>query len=137
MFLCHCRTERPAMSNIIADQLLVRRTGSVRWKQRCSTAGVHLFERTTGLNVLLDEVPVPAAYHSRAPRQVSIALTNRCDLACVHCYAPKSRDELRFKTIPRWLTELDADGTLGIGFGGGEPTLYSEFARLCQHAASE
>jgi MoaA/NifB/PqqE/SkfB family radical SAM enzyme len=32
----------------------------------------------------------------------------------------------------RWLTELDAHGTLGVGFGGGEPTLYPDFARLCQ-----
>jgi MoaA/NifB/PqqE/SkfB family radical SAM enzyme len=107
------------------------------WKLRGGPAGLHLFNRSTGLNVLIDEIPVPAAFHSRAPRQVSIALTNRCDLACVHCYAPKSRDELRFDTIKRWLAELDANGTLGIGFGGGEPTLYREFVRLCQHAAHE
>lgn len=106
-----------------------------QWKQRCSAAGVHLFDRTTGLNVLLDEVSIPCALHSRGPRQVSIALTNRCDLACAHCYAPKSRDELRFDTITRWLAELDVHGTLGVGFGGGEPTLYPEFVRLCQHAA--
>lgn len=108
-----------------------------QWKQRCSAAGVHLFDRISGLNVLLDELPVPASLHSRAPRQVSIALTNRCNLACAHCYAPKSRDELRFDTITRWLAELDAHGTLGIGFGGGEPTLYPEFVKLCQYAARE
>jgi MoaA/NifB/PqqE/SkfB family radical SAM enzyme len=86
---------------------------------------------------LVDEIPVPASLYSRAPRQVSIALTNRCDLACAHCYAPKSGDELRYDVLTRWLTELDANGTLGVGFGGGEPTLYPEFARLCQHAARE
>lgn len=106
-----------------------------RWKQRCSAAGVHLFDRSTGLNVLLDEVRVPASLCSRVPRQISIALTNRCDLACAHCYAPKSRTELRFETITGWLTELDAHGTLGVGFGGGEPTLYPEFGRLCRHVA--
>lgn len=68
--------------------------------------------------------------HSTTP-QVSIALRNRCDLACAHCYAPKSRDELRFDTITRWLAELDAHGTLGIGFGGGERTLYPEFVKIC------
>ncbi|RKG60461.1 radical SAM protein [Corallococcus sp. AB011P] len=114
-----------------------RATPRRQWKQRCSAAGVHLFDRTTGLNVLLDELPVPASLYSRAPRQVSIALTNRCDLSCAHCYAPKSRDELRFDSITRWLAELDAHGTLGIGFGGGEPTLYPEFVELCQHAARE
>lgn len=111
--------------------------GRRQWKQRYSAAGVHLFERTTGLNVLIDEIQIPASFHSRAPRQVSVALTNRCDLACAHCYAPKSRDQLSFDAITRWLAELDSHGTLGIGFGGGEPTLYPEFTRLCLYAARE
>lgn len=107
------------------------------WKLRGGPAGLHLFNRTTGLNVLINESPVPASLYSRAPRQVSIALTNRCDLRCPHCYAPKSRDELQFDVVNHWLAELDSHGTLGVGFGGGEPTLYSDFARLCQHVARE
>lgn len=107
------------------------------WKLRGGPAGLHVFNRATGLNVLIDEIPVPVSHYSRAPRQVSIALTNRCDLACAHCYAPKSRDMLHFDAITRWLAELDSHGTLGIGFGGGEPTLYPEFVRLCQYAARE
>ncbi len=106
-----------------------------RWKQRYSAAGVHLFDRITGLNILIDEVTVPASLYSRAPRHVSIALSNRCDLACPHCYAPKSSDQLSFTAIMRWLAELDAHGTLGVGFGGGEPTLYPHFVRLCQQVA--
>lgn len=112
-------------------------TAPRQWKQRCSPAGLHLFDRTTGLNVLLDEVPVPASHWSRAPRQVSIALTNQCDLACSHCYAPKSRDTLRYDVVTRWLAELDTNGALGVGFGGGEPTLHRDFVELCQHAARE
>lgn len=108
-----------------------------QWKQRCSAAGVHLFDRITGLNILLDEVAVPASRHALTPRQVSIALTNRCDLACAHCFAPKSRDQLRFDTAARWLGELDEHGTLGVGFGGGEPTLHPEFVKLCRYAARE
>lgn len=110
---------------------------SDHWKLRGGAAGLHLFNRTTGLNVLIDETPLPASLHSRAPRQVSIALTNRCDLACPHCYAPKSRDELPFNVVTRWLAEVDSHGALGVGFGGGEPTLYPEFERLCQHVARE
>lgn len=105
------------------------------WKVRHGPDGLHLFNRTSGLNVLLDEINSIPALHSRAPRQVSIALTNRCDLACAHCYAPKSRDLLSFDAVTRWLAELDSNGTLGIGFGGGEPTLHPEFVRLCRHAA--
>ncbi|WP_426732937.1 radical SAM protein [Myxococcus faecalis] len=104
-----------------------------QWKQRFSPAGLHLFDRSTGLNILLDEVPVPAALYSRAPRQISIALTNRCDLTCAHCYAPKSRDELDYDVVTCWLSELDGNGALGVGFGGGEPTLYRNFVDLCQY----
>jgi MoaA/NifB/PqqE/SkfB family radical SAM enzyme len=107
------------------------------WKVRNGPDGLHLFNRTTGLNVLLDEISSAATLHSRAPRQVSIALTNRCDLACPHCYAPKSRDQLTFDAVAFWLAELDSNGTLGIGFGGGEPTLHPEFVRLCRHAATQ
>lgn len=96
-----------------------------------------MFNRNTGLNVLIDEIPVPPSLYSRAPRQVSIALTNRCDLACTHCYAPKSSHELPYDVVICWLAELDANGTLGVGFGGGEPTLYPRFVELCQHAVRE
>jgi len=111
------------------------RTGG--WKLRGGPAGLHMFNRNTGLNVLLDEIQIPASLHSRAPRQVSVALTNRCDLRCSHCYAPKSRNQLRFDVVTQWLAELDLHGALGVGFGGGEPTLYPEFVRLCQHVARE
>lgn len=110
---------------------------SDHWKLRGGPAGLHLFNRTTGLNVLIDESPVPESLYSRAPRQISIALTNRCDLRCPHCYAPKSRDKLRFDVVTRWLTELDSHGALAVGFGGGEPTLYPAFGRLCQYVARE
>jgi MoaA/NifB/PqqE/SkfB family radical SAM enzyme len=114
-----------------------RKIQADHWKVRGGPAGIHLFNRATGLNVLLDEVSVPVSLHSRVPRQVSIALTNRCDLVCAHCYAPKSRAQLRFDDVTRWLAELDSNGAFGVGFGGGEPTLYPEFERLCQHITRE
>ena len=107
------------------------------WKLRCGPAGLHIFNRTTGLNVLIDEIPVPVSLYSRPPRQVSIALTNRCDLACAHCYAPKSHHELCYDTVTIWLSELDASGTFGVAFGGGEPTLHPHLVELCQYAARE
>jgi MoaA/NifB/PqqE/SkfB family radical SAM enzyme len=72
-----------------------------------------------------------------APRQVSIALTNTCDLACPHCYAPKNPAALEFGRVASWLEELDTNGCLGVGFGGGEPTLYRRFPELCQYAAQK
>jgi MoaA/NifB/PqqE/SkfB family radical SAM enzyme len=40
------------------------------------------------------------------------------------------------ESIAGWLEELDSAGCMGIGFGGGEPTLHPQFAEICRHAAS-
>jgi len=106
-----------------------------RPKVRLGPSGVHLFDRETGLNVLLDEAQAPPESWAKAPRQVSVALTNACDLACPHCYAPKIPAALDFGRLTGWLDELDANGCLGVGFGGGEPTLYRRFPELCRQAA--
>jgi MoaA/NifB/PqqE/SkfB family radical SAM enzyme len=100
-------------------------------KVRMSASGVHLFDRVSGVNVLLDEVTVPAEQFSRAPRYLSVALTNACELSCLYCYAPKHGAVLDRDRVLAWAVELDAGGCLGIGFGGGEPTAYRHFAQLC------
>nr|WP_246556733.1 radical SAM protein [Bradyrhizobium liaoningense] len=94
--------------------------------------GIHLFSRSSGLNILVDEVSVPPSNWSNAPRQVSIALTNACELRCPYCYAPKHRSQLEYDKVARWLLELDDGGCLGVGFGGGEPTLHKDFVKLCK-----
>ncbi|MGW2768048.1 radical SAM protein [Streptomyces sp. NPDC001275] len=107
----------------------------MRCKIRLSAAGVHLFDRVSGMNVLLDEVPVPAEQFSRAPRYLSVALTNACELQCAYCYAPKHAAALGRERVLAWAVELDAAGCLGVGFGGGEPTAYRRFAQLCSNIA--
>jgi MoaA/NifB/PqqE/SkfB family radical SAM enzyme len=106
-------------------------------KVRAGPSGVHFFDRTTGLNVLLDEVRVPPVLWAAAPRQVSVALTNACDLACPYCFAPKHPAALDVEQVARWLGELDANGCLGVGFGGGEPTLYRRLVELCHYTAQK
>jgi len=100
------------------------------YKVRLGPAGLHLFNRATGSNILIDEIVPPPASWSLAPRHVSVALTNACDLSCPHCYAPKNFAALDLSKLVRWLIELDANGCLGVGFGGGEPTLYPELCEL-------
>src|SRR5688572_26068527 len=97
---------------------------SIVMKIRAGPDGIQMFDRVTGLNVLLDEVSVPSASWAQAPRYISMALTNACDLACPYCYAPKDPAILDFERVVTWLHELDEHGCLGVGFGGGEPTLY-------------
>jgi hypothetical protein len=106
-------------------------------KYRIGPNGVHLFDRMSGLNLLLEEVPVEEAIWSIAPRQVSIALTNICDLHCAYCYAPKQKALLHATQVLDWLKELDTEGCLGVGFGGGEPTLHPDFVDICKRVAGE
>ncbi|MEB1300224.1 radical SAM protein [Xanthomonas campestris pv. campestris] len=106
-------------------------------KSRIGPNGVHLFDRVSGLNVLLDELRPKEAIWSTSPRQVSIALTNVCDLHCAYCYAPKHKASLHTDQVLGWLKELDTEGCLGIGFGGGEPTLHPDFVDICKRVAGE
>lgn len=101
---------------------------------RIGPAGIHIFDRRTGLNILVDEVKTNESAWSLAPRHVSIALTNACELSCPYCYAPKMPASLDFHLLTTWLKELDENGCLGVGFGGGEPTLYRQFPEICRFA---
>ena len=115
------------------SQLHERLNSAIRF--RIGPAGVHFFNRATGLNILVDDVQLHPDHWSAAPRQISIALTNICDLACPHCYAPKNNCSLSYSQVICWLRELDENGCLGVGFGGGEPTLYPRFADLCSYTS--
>lgn len=106
-------------------------------KSRIGPNGVHLFDRISGLNLLLDELRPEEAVWSTSPRQVSIALTNVCDLHCTYCYAPKHKASLHTGQVLGWLKELDTEGCLGVGFGGGEPTLHPDFVDICKRVAGE
>jgi sulfatase maturation enzyme AslB (radical SAM superfamily) len=106
-------------------------------KLRATSAGLHFFDRKSGLNVLMDELHAPLHRHAKAPRSMSIALLNACDLKCPYCYAPKHRSRLPATKVLAWAGELDAAGSLQLGFGGGEPTLYPGFPELCAAISSQ
>jgi sulfatase maturation enzyme AslB (radical SAM superfamily) len=104
-------------------------------KVRMGPSGIQLFDRTTGLNILIDEARVPTTLWAPAPRQLSVALTNACDFACPFCYAPKNPAKLDAEKVASWLRELDANGCLGVGFGGGKPTIYRGLTEVCHYTA--
>lgn len=106
-------------------------------KIRRDRVGVHVFDRTSGVNLLLEEVTVPESKWAQAPRHLAVALTNACDLHCPYCYAPKHRALLDPGRVLTWLKEADDAGCLGVGFGGGEPTTIRWFAELCQRTTHE
>jgi MoaA/NifB/PqqE/SkfB family radical SAM enzyme len=101
-------------------------------KIRLGPDGIHIFDRNSGANILLDEIVPPKCRWTFSPRQVSIALTNACDLECTHCYASKAPATLSFESVKQWMLELDRTGCFGVGFGGGEPMLYPKIQELCQ-----
>jgi len=74
------------------------------------------------------------------PVSVTIELTRRCPLACVHCYLPETRGRVRPAselTTSQWkqiLVQLAAAGTLYLVFTGGEPLLRSDLEEICAHA---
>lgn len=47
--------------------------------------GLRLFDRQSGLNALFEKVKVPEHLWVEAPRYVSVALTNACDLRDSYC----------------------------------------------------
>ncbi len=102
-------------------------------KIRFGPDGQLIFDRNTGINILIDKVDIPKKLWSKAPRHVSIALTNACDLNCYHCFAPKYSARLEINQLVVWMDELDANGSIGVGFGGGEPTLHPEFPEICKY----
>lgn len=106
-------------------------------KLRATSGGLHLFNRNTGTNILIDEIRTSPDQVAVAPRQVSIALTNACDLTCEYCYAPKTPAVIPLQSLLSWLREFDTLGAVGVGFGGGEPTLYPHLAELCAFTMSE
>ncbi|CAB1216607.1 radical SAM protein [Acinetobacter bouvetii] len=106
-------------------------------KKRIGPDGVHFFDRANGNNILINELLLPEVEWTVAPRQISVALTNICDLHCKFCYAPKIKASLPFDYLKKWLKEIDQLGTFGVGFGGGEPTLYPKFAEICEFTANE
>lgn len=103
------------------------------FKYRPGPDGLHLYNRTTGINILIDEVEIPEEKWALAPRQVSIALTNSCNLHCPFCYAPKEPAEADYDRLLEWLDELDLNGCLGVGLGGGEPLLYKRLPAICDY----
>lgn len=116
----------------ISRYLLKQKGDAGKMKIRFSPYGIHCFDRKTGWNILMDEVQVQKNKWHKAPETISIAITNKCDLSCSFCYAPKIEKTLNKKDIIEWVLELSENGCLCVGFGGGEPTVYQDFVELCQ-----
>jgi len=101
-------------------------------KLRIEKSGYHWFDRVSGLHILDDRVRPEVGVASIAPRTLSVALSNACDLKCHFCYRPKNGNRLPPEFVQEIARVADALGTLEITFGGGEPLLYRELDFVCE-----
>lgn len=73
-----------------------------------------------------------------APTVIDLQLTQRCRMACPHCYmssTPNGRD-LPFEDACRIIEDAAEIGVCQLALGGGEPLLHPQFAELLYFARS-
>ncbi|MCR2053795.1 radical SAM protein, partial [Actinomyces bowdenii] len=72
------------------------------------------------------------------PFHVVWALTNACNVKCIHCYAAsknRSPDELTTNEVLNHLELLARDGLLDVAFSGGEPLLVRSLECIAEKAS--
>lgn len=101
-------------------------------KLRIEQCGLHYFDRTTGIHLLIDEIITEEIDYSIAPRTLSIAITNDCNANCPFCHVTKGQDYLPKEFIINTSKSVDDFGCFDIAIGGGEPLLHPDLAEICQ-----
>ena len=70
------------------------------------------------------------------PPKITLSLTERCNLACKHCYADCNRGVRRELDTAQWLAFLDyleTNGFIQIYIEGGEPLIRDDFEAILRH----
>ncbi len=81
-----------------------------------------------------------ASLKKNVPVAITVELTRRCPLSCLHCYLPETRGrawpgaELSTAGWKKVLRGLARAGGLYLVFTGGEPLLRPDLAELCRFA---
>lgn len=122
------------MTNLVASYqpYLPPLLRNLPWRAHPLDGKLLLFERSSGLNVLL-EGKETEPLRRVAPRTLLIAVTNSCNLTCHFCYRNlKSPTLWRYETLLEFCRQADEWGVLEVAFGGGEPMIFprwQEFIR--------
>lgn len=93
-----------------------------------------------------DERIQQRAFEKCIPISVTLELTLRCNLSCVHCYnfdrelpylpGRSQRDELSDAEVHRIVDEVRAEGCLYLGLTGGEALLHPGIVDFVRHASA-
>lgn len=74
------------------------------------------------------------------PRFISLELTNKCNMKCVHCYSSsKSTNSnfISFEKVKEIIDEASYYGTEFIALGGGEPLLHPDIFDIISYACNK
>lgn len=118
------------MNNLVFDYqpYLPQPLRGLPWRQHPLDGKLLLFERDSGLNLLMEGDEV-ACLERVAPRTLLVAVTNACNLTCAFCYRDQENRSLwRYETMLDFCQQLDQWGVLEVAFGGGEPMLFPHWA---------
>lgn len=102
-------------------------------KVRVEKEGVHFYDRTTGIHLLMDEIDTSKAEPTRCPRTVSIAITNTCNLSCDYCHIEKGSSFLEKEFVFDLSKKFDELGAFDLAIGGGEPFLHPDLPEICKY----
>jgi hypothetical protein len=103
---------------------------SLPWRAHPQDGKLLLFERTSGLNVLLEGEEV-AHLRRAAPRTLLVGVTNACSRACSFCYRDRTAPSLwDYASLLEFCQGADEWGVLEVAFGGGEPMLFPRWGEF-------
>ena len=90
------------------------------------------------MTISIDKILENKCVKEYIPFNVQFELTNRCNLACRHCYKIKDgRKELSFKEITNIIDQLVEMGTFYLCFTGGEIFTRSDFFEIAWYAKNK
>lgn len=80
-------------------------------------------------------MPNASCAHRDLPElRIHLEITDRCNLACAHCFKCAESHDLPLGLVERVLVEAARLGVRSATFGGGEPTLHTGLPRMLHHA---
>jgi radical SAM protein with 4Fe4S-binding SPASM domain len=78
-------------------------------------------------------------YFTSIPQSPGVEITNRCNLACRHCFNRSGEEpvqELSLADVVYLFDQLQAMGLTSIRISGGEPTCHPDFAAIARAAVA-
>lgn len=87
------------------------------------------------INVRTINPPKTPVFSLSAPYDVSVDITNVCNLACQHCYATALHqgEHINFINLVRILSKLDSAGVTHLAITGGEPFLHPDLDKIIKY----